>query len=79
VWTWFHSFAFDFSVWELWAPLAKGARVVVVPFEGSRAPEEFLDLLAEQRVNVLNQTPSALLPARRRRPRPRAAISRSAS
>lgn len=31
VWTAFHSYAFDFSVWEIWAPLLTGGRTVVVP------------------------------------------------
>ncbi|WP_264936029.1 AMP-binding protein, partial [Streptomyces sp. A012304] len=59
VWTLFHSYAFDFSVWELWGALLHGGRLVVVPFETSRSPEAFLRLLVEQRVTVLNQTPSA--------------------
>ncbi len=59
VWTMFHSFAFDFSVWEIWGPLLTGGRLVIVPFEISRSTEEFYALLSEQRVTVLNQTPSA--------------------
>ncbi|GAA2515988.1 hypothetical protein GCM10010423_04260 [Streptomyces levis] len=59
VWTLFHSFAFDFSVWELWGPLLYGGRLVVVSQEESRSPEALLDLLVSRRVTVLNQTPSA--------------------
>ena len=59
VWTLFHSYAFDFSVWELWGALLHGGRLVVVPHLLSRSPPEFLHLLAKQRVTVLNQTPSA--------------------
>uniref|UniRef100_UPI0038998E4D non-ribosomal peptide synthase/polyketide synthase n=1 Tax=Saccharothrix syringae TaxID=103733 RepID=UPI0038998E4D len=59
VWTLFHSYAFDFSVWELWGPLLHGGRLVVVPFEVSRSPKDFACLLRDERVTVLNQTPSA--------------------
>ena len=54
VWTMFHSFAFDFSVWEMWGSLLYGGRLVLVPYEVSRAPDEFRRLLAQQRVTVLN-------------------------
>jgi amino acid adenylation domain-containing protein len=59
VWTLFHSFAFDFSVWELWGALLYGGRLVVVPYVTSRSPEELYQELAREGVTVLNQTPSA--------------------
>ena len=59
VWTLFHSFAFDFSVWEIWGALLHGGRLVVVPYAVSRSPLEFLSLVAREGVTVLNQTPSA--------------------
>lgn len=59
VWTLFHSYAFDFSVWEIWGALLYGGRLVVVPYWVSRTPEAFYQLLIEQKVTVLNQTPSA--------------------
>ncbi|HEY0638938.1 MAG TPA: amino acid adenylation domain-containing protein [Pseudonocardiaceae bacterium] len=59
VWTLFHSYAFDFSVWEVWGALCTGGRLVVVPHAVSRAPADFRALLAAEGVTVLNQTPSA--------------------
>ncbi len=59
VWTLFHSYAFDFSVWEIWGALLHGGRLVIVPFDVSRSPELFFDLLSREKVTVLNQTPSA--------------------
>ncbi|MBV9163199.1 MAG: amino acid adenylation domain-containing protein, partial [Pseudonocardiales bacterium] len=59
VWALFHSYAFDFSVWEMWGALLHGGRLIVVPYELSRSPQQFLQLLAQQSVTVLNQTPSA--------------------
>ncbi len=59
VWTLFHSYAFDFSVWEIWGALLYGGRLVIVPFWISRSPDAFYQLLCQQEVTVLNQTPSA--------------------
>jgi amino acid adenylation domain-containing protein len=59
VWTLFHSYAFDFSVWEIWGALLHGGRLEVAPFWVSRTPESFYELLEANGVTVLNQTPSA--------------------
>ncbi len=59
VWCQFHSIGFDFSVWELWGALLHGGRVAIVPHEVARAPDSFRKWVAEQRVTILNQTPSA--------------------
>mgnify|MGYP000889424858 FL=1 len=59
VWTLFHSYAFDFSVWELWGSLAYGGTLVVVDYLTSRSPDAFRELVARDGVTVLNQTPSA--------------------
>ncbi|GAA3192298.1 amino acid adenylation domain-containing protein [Actinocorallia longicatena] len=62
VWTMFHSAAFDFSVWEMWGALLHGGRLVVVGTDVARDPRRFRDLLRDERVTVLNQTPSAFYP-----------------
>ncbi|WP_194788519.1 non-ribosomal peptide synthetase [Pseudomonas sp. UFMG81] len=59
VWALFHSFAFDFSVWEIWGALAYGGQLLIVPQRISRAPDECYALLCQSGVSILNQTPSA--------------------
>ncbi|MGW3071896.1 amino acid adenylation domain-containing protein [Kitasatospora sp. NPDC001132] len=71
-WTLFHSYAFDWTVWEMWGALLHGARLVVVPYVTSRSPQEFAQLLEEEAVSCLCLTPSALRqlePVLRRSPR----------
>ncbi|MEM9482203.1 MAG: amino acid adenylation domain-containing protein [Cyanobacteria bacterium P01_F01_bin.116] len=59
VWTLFHSYAFDFSVWEIWGAMLHGGRLVIVPYWVTRSTTEFYQLLQQQQVTVLNQTPAA--------------------
>ena len=58
-WTLFHSYAFDFSVWEMWGALATGGRLVIVPYLVSRSAAELRELLAAEKITVLSQTPAA--------------------
>ncbi|MCP5047585.1 MAG: AMP-binding protein, partial [bacterium] len=59
VWTLFHSYCFDFSVWEMYGALLYGGRLVVIPKTTARDPQCYRQVLIRQGVTVLNQTPSA--------------------
>ncbi|MFM1722353.1 amino acid adenylation domain-containing protein [Rhodococcus sp. PAM 2766] len=59
IWTQFHSFAFDVSVWEVWGPLSVGATAIVVDPATARSPDHFVELLRRESVTVLNQTPAS--------------------
>ncbi|SFE91411.1 non-ribosomal peptide synthase domain TIGR01720/amino acid adenylation domain-containing protein [Chitinophaga sp. CF118] len=59
VWTMFHSFCFDFSVWEMYGALFYGGRLVLVPKNIARDITLFGELLIREKVTILNQTPSS--------------------
>ena len=59
VWTMFHSFCFDFSVWEMYGALLFGGKLVIVPKEVTKDAADYLELLQKEKVTVLNKTPSA--------------------
>ena len=76
-WTLFHSYAFDFSVWELWGALLYGGRLVIVPMLDRRARPRRSALLCDERVTILNQTPSAFRQLIAARPKSRRTPDRS--
>ncbi|MFF8279545.1 amino acid adenylation domain-containing protein [Streptomyces lateritius] len=59
VWSMFHSFAFDFSVWEIWGAVLYGGSVVIVPGDVAKDPARFRALLRDEGVTMLSQTPTA--------------------
>ncbi|AWZ04203.1 MULTISPECIES: non-ribosomal peptide synthetase [unclassified Streptomyces] len=59
VWVQFHSYSFDFAVWELWGALVHGGELLVPDYGLTRSPVDFHRLVRERGVTVLNQTPSA--------------------
>ena len=59
VWTLFHSYSFDFSVWEMWGAWFYGGKLVIVDAGTCASPVAFSHLLIQEKVTVLNQTPSA--------------------
>jgi bacitracin synthase 3 len=58
-WTLYHSYCFDFSVWEMYGALLYGGKLIVVPLMTSKDSELFFQVLQDQKVTVLNQTPQA--------------------
>ena len=54
----FHSYCFDFSVWEIWRPLTTGGQCVLVPTAVSADADSFAQLLARERITLLSLVPS---------------------
>ncbi len=59
VWTLFHSYGFDFSVWEIFGCLLNGGKLIVVDHLTSKSPADYYEILSKFQVTVLNQTPTA--------------------
>ena len=58
-WSAMHSFAFGFSVWEIWGALSTGASLVIVPDAMRGDPAAWSQLVIDESVSVLSVTPSA--------------------
>lgn len=59
IWVLFHSYAFDYSIWEIWSCLRQGSTLLLISKEMRRNPSEFYKLICKEKVTILNQTPSA--------------------
>src|SRR5690606_4643013 len=59
VWTMFHSFCFDVSVWEMYGALLFGGKLIVIPKHITKDSSAYANLLLSENVTILNQTPSA--------------------
>ena len=59
VWSLFHSWSFDFSVWEIWGALLGGGHAQVVDRAAAADPRAFGELLRSTGTTVLSSVPSA--------------------
>lgn len=57
---WFHSYGFDYSVWEMWAALLNGGKLLILDDLITRSPRAFTEYMSQHHVTVINQTPTAL-------------------
>ncbi len=58
-WSMFHSYCFDFSVWEIYGALLYGGKLLMVPKDIILNPAEFVKLAKKEKITVLSQTPGA--------------------
>lgn len=57
-WLMLHSLAFDFSVWEIWAPLLNGCAVYVADADEVASTARLWDAICRRRITSLSVTPS---------------------
>ncbi|MBQ4835688.1 non-ribosomal peptide synthetase [Pseudoalteromonas luteoviolacea] len=61
-WCLFHSYAFDFSVWEIWGALLHGGKLLIPDELTRKESVSFAKFVTDNQVTILNQTPSAFYP-----------------
>lgn len=59
VWMMFHSYGFDFSVWELYGAVLFGGKLIVPTNEVVQDSYALMKMMKEEGLTVLNQVPSA--------------------
>jgi amino acid adenylation domain-containing protein len=59
VWSVTHSFAFDFSIWEILGALLTGAQLVIFSDKVRKNPRLLYKHVQQHKITVLSQTPSA--------------------
>jgi len=57
-WMLFHSYAFDFSVWEIWGALFYGGCLVIPHMKQITDLSSIYEMCLKESITVLNQTPS---------------------
>ncbi|WP_162034270.1 non-ribosomal peptide synthetase, partial [Chryseobacterium potabilaquae] len=59
VWSLFHSYVFDVSVWEMWGALLHGGKLLIPSVEQTKDLYLFFDLCYKNNLTVLCKTPTA--------------------
>jgi amino acid adenylation domain-containing protein len=58
IWSLFHSFGFDVSVWEIWGAFFHGGSLIIIPEDIVRSIGDFYEIISQEKMTVLCQTPS---------------------
>lgn len=58
IWTLFHTYTFDFSTLEIFAPLLSGGKLIIISRETMLDPKELLKLIQKEQITILCQTPA---------------------
>ena len=59
IWVLYHSYVFDFSIWEIWGALMYGSKLIIPKYDQVRDLNIFYNLCKKENVTILNQTPTA--------------------